>query len=82
MIIEPSPALKDTTPPETDAGKSKESQHPIDLEELDGAEDDLVFPPETGLGKKVDVRRKIEMYWEKKRLQEQIGDAGEIDFDF
>ena len=30
----------------------------------------------------MDTRRKIEMYWEKKRLQEQLGDFGEIDFDF
>lgn len=32
--------------------------------------------------KKMATRRKIEMYWEKKRLQEQLGDFEDPDLDF
>jgi hypothetical protein len=78
MAIASSPSIKDTSPAETD--NSKDSEQPIDLEEIDPSEDDLVLPLEAELTKKVVVRRKIEMYWEKKRLQEQIGDFDEIDF--
>lgn len=73
---------KDAAPPENGADKTEESLHAIDLEGIDMSDDDLILPPEGELAKKVVVRRKIEMYWEKKRLQEQIGDFGEIDFDF
>jgi hypothetical protein len=31
---------------------------------------------------KVDARRKIELYWEKRRLKEQIGDIDDFDLDF
>jgi hypothetical protein len=73
---------KDAVLPENEVDKSKESLQPIDLEESDVADEDLILPSEGELAKKVVVRRKIEMYWEKKRLQEQIGELGEIDFDF
>ena len=82
MAQESSLSPKDVAPTENEADKSKESLHPIDLEELDVPDDDLILPSEGELAKKVVVRRKIEMYWEKKRLQEQIGDFGEIDLDF
>lgn len=32
--------------------------------------------------KKMAARRKIELYWEKKRLQEQLGDYYDEDIDF
>lgn len=82
MARESSLSLKDATTPENEADKSKESQHPIDMEEFDVTDDELILPLVGELAKKVVVRRKIEMYWEKKKLQEQIGDFGEIDFDF
>lgn len=82
MAQETSQPPKDTTPPEAETDNSKEALSPIDLEDFEIAEDDLALPPEAELAKKVAVRRKIEMYWEKKRLREQIGDLGEIDFDF
>jgi hypothetical protein len=82
MARESSLSPKDATTPENEADKNKESQHPIDMEEFDVTDDELILPLVGELAKKVVVRRKIEMYWEKKRLQEQIGDFGEIDFDF
>jgi hypothetical protein len=84
MAIESLQSPEDSTL-EPDAGKNPEFLSPIDMEDFDvnSNEDDLVLPAEDGLAnKKVAVRRKIEMYWEKKRLQDQLGDFGEIDFDF
>lgn len=31
---------------------------------------------------KVDARRKIELYWEKRRLKEEFGDIEDFDLDF
>lgn len=31
---------------------------------------------------KVDARRKIELYWEKRRLREELGDIDDFDLDF
>lgn len=31
---------------------------------------------------KVDARRKIELYWEKRRLKEEFGDIDDFDLDF
>ena len=31
---------------------------------------------------KVDTRRKIELYWEKRRLREELGDIDDFDLDF
>jgi hypothetical protein len=78
-----SPANTEKSEPATD--KNSESLASIDMEDFDASanEDDLALPSENDLvNNKVAVRRKIEMYWEKKRLQEQLGDFGEIDFDF
>lgn len=64
---------------------NEDSLTTIDMEEFDATanDDDLALPTENDLvNKKLVVRRKIELYWEKKRLQEQLGDFGEIDFDF
>jgi hypothetical protein len=85
MAIETSQSPADTALSEPDADRTPESLSPIDMEDFDASanEDDLALPAEDELAnKKVAVRRKIEMYWEKKRLQEQLGDFGEIDFDF
>jgi hypothetical protein len=82
MAQESSQPAKDTNADISDQDKTKESPQAIELDDFDATEDDLILPPETELAKKVVVRRKIEMYWEKKRLQEQIGDFSEIDFDF
>jgi hypothetical protein len=85
MALETSQSPADTALSEPEADKNPESLSPIDMEDFDANtnEDDLVLPAEDEIAnKKVAVRRKIEMYWEKKRLQEQLGDFGEIDFDF
>jgi hypothetical protein len=83
MAIESSHPLKNPTKPEPQADNTQESLTPVDIEDMDANEDELVLPTEGELAnKKVAVRRKIEMYWEKRRLREQVGDFGEIDFDF
>jgi hypothetical protein len=85
MTTESSKIPKDTIASEPQNDKNKESLAPIDMEDFDvnANEDDLALPNEDELtSKKMDTRRKIEMYWEKKRLQEQLGDFAEIDFDF
>ncbi len=75
---------KTPTSAESESEKSKESIAPMDLEDFDGAsEDDLSLSLEDQLAtKKMATRRKIEMYWEKKRLQDQLGDFEEVDLDF
>lgn len=85
MAIETLQSSTDTTLSEAEADKTPESLSSIDIEDFDASanEDDLALPAENELvNNKVAVRRKIELYWEKKRLQEQLGDLGEIDFDF
>ena len=85
MAIETLQPPASTAKSEPAADKNPESLAPLDIEEFDASagEDDLALPPESDLtNNKVAVRRKIELYWEKKRLQEQLGDFGEIDFDF
>ncbi|CAA9891104.1 conserved hypothetical protein [Candidatus Methylobacter favarea] len=57
----------------------------IDIEEFDLSlnDEDITLPQENDRGvKKMAARRKIEMYWEKKRLQEQLSDFDELDLDF
>jgi hypothetical protein len=86
MTAEPSHSATDnpsTAKPETE--KTNETHAPVDLDdfEVNASEDDLGLPLEEELAnKKLAARRKIEMHWEKKRLQEQLGDLEEIDFDF
>lgn len=85
MAIETSQSPANTAKSEPATDKNSESLASIDMEDFDtpANEDDLALPSENVLANnKVAVRRKIEMYWEKKRLQEQLGDFGEIDFDF
>lgn len=82
------PSLQTTSSPSTvkpEAEKSNEAIAPVDLDDFDinASEDDLGLPLEDEMAnKKLVARRKIEMYWEKKRLQEQLGDLDEVDFDF
>jgi hypothetical protein len=85
MAIETLQAPASAAKPESAADNNPEALSSIDMEEFDASagEDDLALPSENELiNNKVAVRRKIELYWEKKRLQEQLGDFGEIDFDF
>ncbi|MSS75675.1 MAG: hypothetical protein EXR90_01945 [Methyloglobulus sp.] len=85
MTIETLQVPASTAKSEPAADKNPELLSTIDMEDIDASagEDDLAFPPESDLtNNKVAVRRKIELHWEKKRLQEQLGDFGEIDFDF
>jgi hypothetical protein len=85
MATESSQSLTDTLNPKPEDHKNKETIAAIDMDDFDNGtnEDDMALPPEDGLAtKKMDARRKIEMYWEKKRLQEQLDDYGEVDFDF
>ena len=80
-----SQAHTDINKPEPETDQNKESSVSIDIEDFDGNgnEDDLALPSEEELGNsKLAVRRKIELYWEKRRLREQLGDFVEIDFDF
>lgn len=74
-----------TSASEPDNDTNKEGFTPIDLEDLDsnGGDEDLSLSLEDRLAtKKMAARRKIEMYWEKKRLKEQLGDFEEFDLDF
>lgn len=65
--------------PETEKVKNE-----IDIDEDFEINDEYInFPTENDkAAKKMAARRKIEMYWEKKRLQEQLGDLDDLDLDF
>jgi hypothetical protein len=68
-----------------DPEKTSDSNAPVDLDDIDlsSSEEDTGLSLDDELAnKKLVARRKIEMYWEKKRLQEQLGDLEEVDFDF
>ncbi len=85
MALEPQKIPDNSDSPKAEENKNEDSLATLDMEDFDATanEDDLALPTENDLAnKKLAVRRKIEMYWEKKRLQEQLGDFGEIDFDF
>ena len=51
-------------------------------EELDDGEDFLFPDKDDSDIKKMAARRKIDMYFEKKRLKELLGDYDDIDYDF
>ncbi|PPC91659.1 MAG: hypothetical protein CTY34_03035 [Methylobacter sp.] len=65
--------------PETEKVKNE-----VEIDEDFEMSDDFInFPTESEkAAKKMAARRKIEMYWEKKRLQEQLGDLDDLDLDF
>jgi hypothetical protein len=78
-----SSAVTPATAPEAD--KNQEPLVSMDIEDFEAiaVDDDVALPASNELAnKKVAVRRKIEMYWEIRKLREQLGDFGETDFDF
>ena len=82
MTIEP---VKPPITSEAKADKNKEALSPLDIEDDDvnATEDDLTLSLQDPLATtKLVARRKIEMYWEKRRLQEQLGDFDDADLDF
>jgi hypothetical protein len=70
--------------PEVGADKSKDEVD-LDIEGFDlGLSSEYITLPNESerSAKKMAARRKIELYWEKKRLQEQLGDFYDEDIDF
>jgi hypothetical protein len=79
-----SKSVPDKSAPEVSADKSKDDVD-LDVEGFDlGLSSDYITLPNESerAAKKMAARRKIELYWEKKRLQEQLGDFDEEDLDF
>jgi hypothetical protein len=82
--MKPSKSLSDKSAPEAGVDKSKDEVD-LDVEgfDLGLSSEYMTLPNESErAAKKMAARRKIELYWEKKRLQEQLGDFDEDDFDF
>jgi hypothetical protein len=83
---------KDIQPSGMESPKAAEpeiekSKHDADVEiedyDLHLIDEYISFPTEDEKAvKKMAARRKIEMYWEKKRLREQLGDFDEDELDF
>ncbi len=76
--------IPDKSVPEVSADKSKDD---VDLDaegfDLGLSSEYITLPNESErAAKKMAARRKIELYWEKKRLKEQLGDFDEDDLDF
>lgn len=77
-----SKSVSDKSSPEVGADKSKDEVD-LDIEGFGLSDDYITLPNESErAAKKMAARRKIELYWEKKRLQEQLGDFDEEDLDF
>lgn len=75
-------ATPDEPVPEPEKTGNK-SEIDLDVEDFDLSEEYIILPTENDkVSKKMAARRKIEMYWEKKRLKEQLGDYEELDLDF
>lgn len=84
MTKEAFPSVSEKSVVEPEADKNKHESD-IDIEDFDLnlIDDYAAFPTENEEAvKKMAARRKIEMYWEKKRLKEQLGDFEDFDFDF
>jgi hypothetical protein len=65
--------------------KNKDTEADLDLDEFEASSEDdetALALEDDSIKDKLATRRKIEMYWEKRRLAEQIGDLDEADFDF
>jgi hypothetical protein len=80
-------AKEPKTPTETvkpESEKPKENLASLDLDDFDASSDeDLSLSLEDEIEtKKMATRRKIEMYWEKKRLRDELGEFEETDLDF
>jgi hypothetical protein len=79
-----SKSVSDKSAPEAGVDKSKDDVD-LDIESFDlGLSNEYITLPNESerAAKKMAARRKIELYWEKKRLQEQLGDFDEEDLDF
>jgi hypothetical protein len=79
--------LEDATPDqpvtESEASSDAKGEIDLDIEDFDLSEDYIMMPAENDkVAKKMAARRKIEMYWEKKRLKEQLGEFDDFDLDF
>ncbi|MFI3184700.1 MAG: hypothetical protein QX198_01830 [Methylococcaceae bacterium] len=84
VIMKISKSVADKSSSELDSGKNKDEVD-LDIESFDlGLSNEYTeLPSEAEIAaKKVAARRKIELYWERKRLQEQLGDFNAEDFDF
>ncbi|MGZ8185508.1 MAG: PA3496 family putative envelope integrity protein [Methylobacter sp.] len=84
MTKKSSKSVIDKSAPKPEDDKNKDEIE-LDIEEFDLSVNDeyITLPNENErAAKKMAARRKIEMYWEKKRLQEQLGDFDELDLDF
>lgn len=74
--------VSDKPASEISAGTLKDDVD-LDIDGLDLGGDYITLPSESeSAAKKMAARRKIELYWEKKRLQEQLGDFYDEDIDF
>ncbi len=77
-----SKSVSDKSVSEVGADKSKDEVD-LDIEGFDLGNEYVALPSESErAAKKLAARRKIELYWEKKRLQEQLGDFTDEDIDF
>jgi hypothetical protein len=75
-------AAQDQPAPESESSDNK-GEIDLDIEDFDLSEDYIMMPTENDkVAKKMAARRKIEMYWEKKRLKEQLGEFDDFDLDF
>ncbi len=84
MTMKVSKSVSDKSTPEAGVDKSKDEVD-LDIEGFDlGLSSDYITLPNESerAAKKMAARRKIELYWEKKRLQEQLGDFDDEDLDF
>jgi hypothetical protein len=79
-----SKSVSDKSAPEVGVEKNKDEVD-LDIEGFDlGLNNDYMTLPNESerAAKKMAARRKIELYWEKKRLQEQLGDFYDEELDF
>ena len=75
-------AAQEQPAPESESSDTK-GEIDLDIEDFDLNEDYIMMPTENDkVAKKMAARRKIEMYWEKKRLKEQLGEFDDFDLDF
>ncbi len=76
-------AAQEQPAPESEASSDAKGEIDLDIEDFDLGEDYIMMPAENDkVAKKMAARRKIEMYWEKKRLKEQLGEFDDFDLDF
>ncbi|MGJ0431350.1 PA3496 family putative envelope integrity protein [Methylobacter sp.] len=76
-------AAPDQPVTESEASSDAKGEIDLDIEDFDLSEDYIMMPAENDkVAKKMAARRKIEMYWEKKRLKEQLGEFDDFDLDF